>query len=62
MTDIVEAMKKDADIHLPKLHVDGKMANNNLLMQLQADITGIPICKSSFFYLLNLYCSLINNL
>lgn len=47
MTDIIEAMKKDADIHLSKLHVDGKMAKNNLLMQLQADISGIPILRST---------------
>ncbi|KAG5680113.1 hypothetical protein PVAND_009639 [Polypedilum vanderplanki] len=46
VTDVIEAMKKDADIHLKKLHVDGKMANNNLLMQLQADISGIPILRS----------------
>ena len=45
VSDIIEAMKKDADIHLTKLHVDGKMADNNLLMQLQADLSGIPICK-----------------
>lgn len=42
-------MKKDAGIHLKKLHVDGKMANNNLLMQLQADISGITICKIFVF-------------
>jgi glycerol kinase len=47
VTDIIEAMKKDADIHLSKLHVDGKMAQNNLLMQLQADISGIPILRST---------------
>lgn len=45
ITDIIEAMKKDAGISLKKLHVDGKMAKNNLLMQLQADISGITICK-----------------
>lgn len=45
ITDVIEAMKKDAGIHLTKLHVDGKMAQNNLLMQLQADISGIPICR-----------------
>lgn len=48
ITDVIEAMKKDAGIHLTKLHVDGKMARNNLLMQLQADIAGIPICKRSY--------------
>lgn len=37
-------MKKDAGIHLSKLNVDGKMSNNDLLMQIQADISGIPIC------------------
>jgi glycerol kinase len=45
ITDVIEAMKKDAGIHLTKLHVDGKMVQNNLLMQLQADISGIPICR-----------------
>ena len=40
-------MKKDAGIHLTKLHVDGKMVQNNLLMQLQADISGIPIREFS---------------
>lgn len=45
ITDVIEAMKKDAGIHLTKLHVDGTMVQNNLLMQLQADISGIPICK-----------------
>lgn len=46
VTDVIEAMKKDANIHLSKLHVDGKMAQNNLLLQLQADISGIPILRS----------------
>lgn len=41
-------MKKDTGINLTKLHVDGKMARNNLLMQLQADIAGIPICEFSY--------------
>lgn len=40
-------MRKDADIYLSKLHVDGKMAQNNLLMQLQADISGTPILRST---------------
>lgn len=48
ITDVIEAMKKDAGIHLTKLHVDGKMARNNLLLQLQADISGIPIRKLSY--------------
>lgn len=50
ITDVIEAMRKDAGIHLRKLHVDGKMARNNLLMQLQADISGIPICEFVLFF------------
>ncbi|KAL2717972.1 glycerol kinase-like isoform X1 [Vespula squamosa] len=40
--DILEVMKSDAGITLSKLLVDGGMTNNNLLMQMQADIAGIP--------------------
>lgn len=36
--DILEAMNKDCGIPLTKLHVDGKMTTNNLLMQLQVRI------------------------
>ncbi|XP_066992392.2 glycerol kinase 3 isoform X2 [Anabrus simplex] len=45
--DILEAMKKDCGIPLEKLKVDGMMTRNNLLMQLQADICGIPVERSS---------------
>lgn len=48
ITDVIEAMKKDTGIHLTKLSTDGKMAQNNLLQQLQADISGIPICEFSY--------------
>jgi len=48
ITDVIEAMKKDANIFLKKLHVDGKMAQNNLLMQLQADISGVTIREFAF--------------
>ncbi|KAL1517930.1 hypothetical protein ABEB36_001627 [Hypothenemus hampei] len=44
--DILEAMNKDCGIPLSKLHVDGIMTTNNLLMQLQADITGIPVIRA----------------
>lgn len=43
--DILEAMHKDCGFPLTKLHTDGKMSTNNLLMQLQADLSGIPVCK-----------------
>ena len=43
--DIVEVMARDAGVHLKDLRVDGGMTKNSLLMQLQSDILGIPICK-----------------
>uniref|UniRef100_A0A0C9RC94 glycerol kinase n=2 Tax=Fopius arisanus TaxID=64838 RepID=A0A0C9RC94_9HYME len=44
--DILEAMNKDCGFPLTKLHTDGKMSTNNLLMQLQADLCGIPVFRS----------------
>ncbi|KAF5281407.1 hypothetical protein FQA39_LY17803 [Lamprigera yunnana] len=44
--DILEAMNKDCGVAVTKLHVDGKMTTNNLLMQLQADISGIPVIRA----------------
>lgn len=45
--DILEAMNKDSGgIPLTKLQVDGKMTANRLLMQLQADLCGIPVVRS----------------
>ncbi|XP_026324495.1 glycerol kinase isoform X1 [Hyposmocoma kahamanoa] len=44
--DILEAMNKDCGMPLSKLHVDGKMTSNDLLMQLQADLTGIPVMRA----------------
>nr|XP_029720221.1 glycerol kinase-like isoform X1 [Aedes albopictus]XP_029720223.1 glycerol kinase-like isoform X1 [Aedes albopictus]XP_029720228.1 glycerol kinase-like isoform X1 [Aedes albopictus] len=44
--DIIEAMKQDCGINLNKLHADGVMTNNTLLMQLQADLVGIPVLKT----------------
>ena len=43
--DILEAMYKDCGFPLTKLYTDGKMSVNSLLMQLQADIAGLPVCK-----------------
>lgn len=48
--DVLEAMKKDCGYNLNKLYVDGVMTTNNLLMQLQADLSGIPVCKLQFAY------------
>jgi glycerol kinase len=41
--EVVEAMAKDSNMSLDFLRVDGGMVKNNLLMQFQADILGIPV-------------------
>ncbi len=41
--DVVAAMNEDAPEPLVRLRVDGGAARNNLLLQMQADILGIPV-------------------
>lgn len=41
--DIIDAMQEDSGIHLKTLRVDGGAVANNLLMQFQADILGVPV-------------------
>jgi glycerol kinase len=43
--DVVDAMAKDAGLELDVLKVDGGITANNLCMQLQADILGVPVSK-----------------
>lgn len=43
--DMLEAMVKDSETKLTMLQVDGGMTVNNLLMQLQADLTGITVVR-----------------
>jgi glycerol kinase len=38
-------MEKDAGIRLKELRVDGGASANNLLMQLQADLLGVPVVR-----------------
>ncbi|XP_018909612.2 glycerol kinase 3 isoform X1 [Bemisia tabaci] len=45
--DILEAMHRDCGFPLSTLHVDGQMTTNRLLMQLQADISGIPVQRNN---------------
>ncbi|XP_078048778.1 glycerol kinase isoform X1 [Augochlora pura] len=45
--DILEAMYKDCGFPPTKLHTDGKMTTNNVLMQLQADLCGTPVFRST---------------
>jgi glycerol kinase len=41
--DVIEAMERDAGIALGHLKVDGGASQNNLLMQFQADLLGVPV-------------------
>lgn len=41
--DVLEAMQLDSTITLRELRVDGGAANNDLLMQFQADMLGVPV-------------------
>ncbi len=43
--DVLAAMQMDADIALTELRVDGGAAANNLLMQFQADLLGVPVVR-----------------
>ena len=43
--DVLAAMQKDAGISLSGLRVDGGAAANNLLMQFQADVLGVPVVR-----------------
>jgi glycerol kinase len=41
--EVVEAMSADSKVELKTLRVDGGAVSNNLLMQFQADILGVPV-------------------
>jgi glycerol kinase len=41
--DVLDAMKKDAELSLQVLRVDGGASANNLLMQFQSDILGVVV-------------------
>jgi glycerol kinase len=45
VADVLDAMKADSGITLNELRVDGGAAANNLLMQFQADILGVPVVR-----------------
>ena len=44
-SDLVKTMEKDTNSHIPILRVDGGACANNLLMQHQTDILGIPVLR-----------------
>ena len=41
--DVLQAMSEDANTTIPALRVDGGASANNLLLQLQSDLSGLPI-------------------
>jgi len=43
--DILKAMEADSGIRLKELRVDGGASLNNLLMQLQGDLLGVPVVR-----------------
>jgi glycerol kinase len=45
VADLQDAMHSDAGIRLKELRVDGGAVQNNLLMQFQADILGVPVVR-----------------
>lgn len=45
VNDVIRAMEDDAGIEISELKVDGGAAVNDLLMQFQADLTGIPVIR-----------------
>jgi glycerol kinase len=44
--ELLEAMQKDSGEKLAELRVDGGAAANDLLMQFQADVTGVPVVRA----------------
>jgi len=43
--EVLDAMEKDSGVKLATLKVDGGMVRNELLMQFQADILGVPVVR-----------------
>ena len=45
--DVVEAMERESGVAMPELRADGGAVRNDLLMQIQADILGRRVARSS---------------
>jgi len=43
--DVLHAMEADSGIELAEMRVDGGAAKNNMLMQFQADLLGVPVVR-----------------
>ncbi len=46
VTEVLKAMQSDSGIEIPELRVDGGASANHLLMQMQADLLGVPVVQS----------------
>jgi glycerol kinase len=47
VADVLTAMQNDSGVELRELRVDGGAARNDLLMQMQADLLGVPVTRPS---------------
>ncbi|MEM7476862.1 MAG: glycerol kinase GlpK [Planctomycetota bacterium] len=47
--DVLDAMRADSGIRIKSLRVDGGAASNDLLMQFQADVLGVPVVRPKVF-------------
>jgi glycerol kinase len=47
VTDVLTAMEADSGIKVAELRVDGGACANNLLMQTQADLLGVPVVRAA---------------
>lgn len=45
VADVLDAMKADSGVDMKELRVDGGASANNLMMQFQADILGVPVVR-----------------
>ena len=43
--EVLDAMRSDSGVDLTALKVDGGMVENELLMQFQADVLGVPVIR-----------------
>lgn len=41
--EVLDAMKQDSGVTLTELKVDGGMTKSDLVLQIQADLAGIPV-------------------
>ncbi len=47
VNDVLKSMRADSGLPVPSLKVDGGASANNYLMQMQADVTDIPVLRPS---------------